>query len=58
METDIQIIEDEGDDELAIFSGGADPRAVEDSKRLKLFKKILSAGLMMSRVASSIKMAG
>jgi hypothetical protein len=36
MESHIQGVEDGGGDEMAIFFGEADPRAVEDNKRFKL----------------------
>jgi hypothetical protein len=37
---------------VVIFFGETDPRAIEDSKRLNLSKKIPSDGLMVYEVAS------
>jgi hypothetical protein len=45
METYIQGRED-GDNEMVVFFGEADPRAIEDWKRLKLSIKKQSAGLV------------
>jgi hypothetical protein len=45
METYIKGRED-GDNEMVVFFGEADPRAIEDRKRLKLSIKKQSAGLV------------
>jgi hypothetical protein len=42
MEANLQEREDGGDEEMVIFFGGADPRVIEDRKRLKLTKKFTS----------------
>jgi hypothetical protein len=46
MEAYIQGREDEGDNEMVVFFGEADPRAIEDWKRLKWSIKKQSAGLV------------
>jgi hypothetical protein len=38
MEADIQGGQDEGDDDMAVYFGEADPGTIEDRKRLKLVK--------------------
>jgi hypothetical protein len=41
MKAILQGREDGGDEEMAIFFGGSDPRAIEDRKCMKLMKTYL-----------------
>jgi hypothetical protein len=48
METYLQGRETGGDDDMVVFVGGIDPRAVEDRKRLKLSMKSKTPGWVMN----------
>jgi hypothetical protein len=47
METNMQGVEDDRDDEVVVFPGGADQRAVEDNKFLNLSKTRVMTHLLM-----------